>query len=201
MSDSARAACDGWNSSACVGTEHCPPRCPRFVDKHGSRWTLRPTREGDAERLAEMYEAFGIQDRAQGVPPTVDQRRRSWVDTLLSEGENVVAADRDRLVGHVVYTPSDGDRPELAVFVHPSFQERGIGTELCKHAIAAAADADREALELHVESSNRAALSVYRRLGFTVVDRDGDVRMTLPLDEAIATTARMPPAERMPTPK
>lgn len=199
MSDSSDAACDGWNSSGCVGTELCPPRCPRFVDKHGARWTLRPAREGDRDRLDEMYKAFGLADRAQGIPPIPDHRRRSWIDTLLADGRNVVAAGRDRLVGHVVYTAADDPRPELAVFVHPEFQERGLGTELCRHAIVAAYEDDREALELHVEPSNRAALSVYRRLGFTVIDRDGDVRMELPLDESITRTARLPPAERRPT--
>lgn len=196
MGDPTHAACDGWNGSECVGTEHCPPRCPRFIDKHGSRWTLRPARDEDVERLVEMYEAFGIRDRAQGVPPTVDYRRRSWVETLLTEGTNVVAEGRDQLVGHVVYTPSDDACPELAVFVHPEFQERGIGTELCKHAIADAVAAEREAFELHVEPSNHAAISVYRRLGFTVIDRNVDIRMELPFDETIATRVRAPPADR-----
>ncbi|GAB7090290.1 hypothetical protein JCM18237_05610 [Halorubrum luteum] len=196
MSDPTGVGCDGWNSSECVGTEHCPPRCPRFVDKHGARWTLRPARDGDRDRLDEMYEAFGVRDRAQGVPPAVDHRRRSWIDTLLSDGTNVVAAGRDRLVGHVVYTATDDPRPELAVFVHPEFQGRGIGTELCRHAVAAASEHGRKALELHVEASNRTALSVYRRIGFTVVDRDGDIRMELPLEEPVTEAVRLPPAKR-----
>lgn len=196
MSDPTPGACGGWNSADCVGTVHCPPRCPRFVDKHGALWTLRPGREGDADQLAEMYDAFGVSDRAQGLPPVDEERRRSWIETLLAEGYNVVAAGDDRLIGHVAYTPIDAECPELAVFVHPEFQDRGIGTELCKHAIAAAADDEREAIELYVERSNQAARTVYRRLGFTVVERRGDVRMELPLDRTIATTVREPPADR-----
>lgn len=196
MSDPTPTACGGWNSSDCVGTAHCPPRCPRFVDKHGARWTLRPTVVGDADRLEGMYDEFGIRGRAQALPPADRRHRRSWIETLLTEGHNVVAASDDRLVGHVAYTPTDTPRPELAVFVHPAFQGRGIGTELCKHAIAAAADDGREAIELHVERSNRTARSVYRRLGFSAVDEGAGVRMELPLDETIATTVREPPAHR-----
>ena len=192
------AGYDGWNSSQCRGTEDCQARCPRFVDREGASWTLRPAREEDADRLAEMYAAIGAADRAQGLPPVVDHKRRSWVEMLLEEGHNIVAEGPDRLVGHVVYTPVDEAQPELAVFVHPEFHNRGIGTELCKQIVAAAADAGREALELHVERHNRAAISVYRRIGFEVVDDAHSIEMVLPLDDTIAASVRIPPAEQSP---
>jgi len=198
MSESS-AGYDGWDSSECPGTKFCQARCPRFVDKEGASWTLRTAHEEDADRLAEMYAAFGAADRAQGIPPAVDHRRQSWVEMLLEEGHNIVAEGPNGLVGHVVYTPTDADQPELAVFVHPDFHDRGIGTELCKHVAAAAADAGREALELHVERSNRAAISVYQRIGFEVVDGDHDMRMVLPLDDSVAASVRAPPAEQPPT--
>ncbi len=192
-----RAACDGWDSGDCTGTAACPPRCPRFVDKQGVRWTLRRPREDDADRLAETYEAFGHADRAQGIPPAVERRRIAWIDMLLEEGYNVVAEGRDgRLVGHAVYTPIDDDAPELAVFVHPDYQGRGIGTELCRHVIAGAAEAGREALTLHVEAGNRVAIAVYRRLGFEVDEREVELQMSLSLDDPIAADVRKAPAAR-----
>jgi RimJ/RimL family protein N-acetyltransferase len=115
---------------------------------------------------------------------------------LIEEGHNIVAEGPDRLVGHVVYTPVEADCPELAVFVHPEFHDRGIGTELCKQIAAAAVDTGREALELHVERRNRAAISVYRRIGFEVVDDDHCLRMVLPLDDRIAASVQAPPAEQ-----
>ena len=66
MSHDATAACDGWDGSECEGTVHCPPRCPRFVDKQGARWTIRPAVREDAAALAEMYEGFGTADREIG---------------------------------------------------------------------------------------------------------------------------------------
>ena len=191
------AACDGWDGSACEGTVHCPPRCPRFVDEEGDRWTVRPAVREDAAPLAEMYEGFDSRDRAQGLPPVTRDRRAEWIESMLAEGSDVVAERDGEPYGHAMYTPTDAARPEFAVFVHPSMQGRGVGTELCRHVIADAAAADREALELHVESGNRVARRAYRTVGFELAERRGDLRMELDLDDPIATEARWPPLARL----
>ncbi|MDB2259872.1 GNAT family N-acetyltransferase [Halorubrum ezzemoulense] len=195
-SDTASAACDGWDGSECEGTPHCPPRCPRFVDKEGARWTIRPASDADEPFLAEMYERFGRPHRAQGLPPVSRRRRVDWIRSMLSEGNNVVAERDGELFGHAMYTPTDADTPELAVFVHPDAQDRGVGTELCRHVIANAAAAGRDGIELHVETGNRPARSVYRTVGFEVVERRGDLRMRVDLDQPIATEVRWPPLAR-----
>ena len=115
---------------------------------------------------------------------------------MLREANNVVAERDGELLGHAMYTPTDAAVPELAVFVHPAAQDRGVGTELCRHVIADAAAAGREGLELHVETGNRAARSVYRTVGFEVVERRGDLRMKLDLDDPVATEVRWPPLAR-----
>jgi len=194
--DATETACDGWDGSECEGTVHCPPRCPRFVDAEGDRWTVRPADAADAGPLVEMYEAFTQRDRAQGLPPVDRDRRADWVDSLLGDGSSVVAERGGALLGHAVYTPTDADRPELAVFVHPEMQGRGVGTELCRHVIADAAAGDREALELFVTTDNRVARNVYQNVGFRVVRREGDLWMELPLDDPVATEVRWPPLAR-----
>ena len=186
---------DKWHSSACTGSSYCPPRCPRFVDTEGDKWLLRPAGEHDFDRLVALYDDFGPADRSMGIPPATDRRRRSWIETLLAEGHNIVAEGAEGLVGHVVYTPAADDRPELAVFVHPERQNRGIGTELCAQAAAAAVEANRTALELHVDQRNRAAVAVYRRLGFEVVNADQTMQMALELDESVAATVCTPSGE------
>ncbi|MFC7187159.1 GNAT family N-acetyltransferase [Halorubrum yunnanense] len=197
MSHDATAACDGWDGSECEGTVHCPPRCPRFVDKEGSRLTVRPAVDGDAAPLAEMYEGFDSGDRAQGLPPVTRDRRAQWIESMLTEGSDVVAERDGELYGHAMYTPTDAARPELAVFVHPTMQGQGVGTELCRHVIADAAAAGREGLELHVESGNRVARRVYRTVGFELAERRGDLRMELDLDDPVATEVRWPPLARL----
>ena len=178
--DTTDTACDGWDGSECEGTVHCPPRCPRFVDKEGGRWTIRPGDIEDAGALVEMYETFTRRDRAQGLPPVDRDRRVDWLDSLLTEGSNIVAKHGDELLGHAVYTPTDADRPELAVFVHPEKQGRGV----------------REALELFVTADNRVARNVYQTVGFRLVRREGDLWMELPLDDQVATEVRWPPLAR-----
>lgn len=190
------AACTGWDGRECEGTAHCPPRCPRFVDKRGTAWTIRPAVLEDAAQLAEMYEGFGGQNRAQGLPPITRSRRATWIETLLTNGSNVVAEREGELFGHATYTPTEKDRPELAVFVHPSMQGRGLGTELCRHVVADAAAGNRDELTLHVETGNQVARSVYENIGFEVVERQGDITMRLPLDGQVATEVRWPPLVR-----
>lgn len=165
----------------------------QFVDNEGARWTLRQADETDLDRLVELYGAFGDADRAQGIPPAVEHRRRSWIEMLLEDGYNIVAERDGRVVGHIVYTPLEDACPELAVFVHPAFHDRGIGTELCRRLVASAAAAGREALELYVELRNRAAISVYRRVGFETVDSDYEVRMVHSLDEPPTSAIGTPP--------
>ncbi|MES3160210.1 MAG: GNAT family N-acetyltransferase [Halorubrum sp.] len=190
------AACDGWDAGECEGTAHCPPRCPRFVDDEGRPWTVRFAEPTDADRILEMYEAFGTADRTRGIPPASRARRVEWIETLLTDGTNVVAEHDDEIRGHAVYTPTAADRPEVALFVHPEARGRGVGTELCRQLIADAAAGGREALVLHVESGNHIARSVYHEVGFQAVERHGDLRMVVPLDGSVATAVRWPPIVR-----
>jgi len=194
---------DDWDGTRRESEDHTdrtgavtdPPRQPQFVDKEGTRWTLRQADEADLDRLVALYDAFGDADRAQGIPPAVEHRRRSWIEMLLEEGYNIVAEGDGRVVGHIVYTPLEDACPELAIFVHPAFHDRGIGTELCRRLVASAAAADREALELFVELRNRAAISVYRRVGFETVDSDHEVRMVHPLEDPSVSAVGSPPRD------
>ncbi|MFB6140271.1 MAG: N-acetyltransferase family protein [Halosimplex sp.] len=161
--------CAYWDPSNCEGSPHCPPRCPRFVDDAGEAWVVRPGSEANEPALVDMYDDFALGQRAQGLPPRGRDRIEGWLDDCLAEGCNFVVDGGDRLVGHALYTPTDAAEPEFAVFVHQDYQDRGIGTEVSKHVLAAAAVADRDALELVVEPTNRAARRVYDRLGFETV--------------------------------
>lgn len=200
------SACNYWDPSECEGTEHCPSRCPRFVDATGAAWTVRPYAPSDREALLEMYRQFDDAERAQGLPPLTEERRVEWVDTLVADGGNFVATADGEIAGHAVYMPTYDPEPELAVFVHQDYQSRGLGTELCKHVIADAAAGNRDALVLEVEPSNRTAISVYERLGFERVDHESNrsridrrapsFQMRLELSSPRALTTRHPPILR-----
>jgi len=194
--------CEAWAPDECEGTPHCPPRCPRFVDESGDAWTVEPAGGADREALSAMYRDFDPSERAQGLPPIGDDRIASWLDGLLADGCNFVARSGDCVVGHAAYVASADAEPELAVFVHQDYQGRGIGTELCRHLIATAAAADRDALVLEVEPTNRRAITVYEKLGFErVTERSADeplrrslsFEMRLPLSDPRAAGTQRPP--------
>ncbi|POG55210.1 GNAT family N-acetyltransferase [Haloferax marisrubri] len=180
-----------WDASRCVGTPHYPPRCPRFVSKDGRGLVVRPYDDADRDALAEMYRDYDPDARSMGLPPERGPRIAEWLATLVDRGRNFVAVADRGIVGHATYVASDDPEPELAVFVHQDSHDRGIGTELCRHVAADAADAGHEALVLHVAPENQRAVHVYRELGFETVTSDStDAKMRLDL------TSPVPPAAR-----
>lgn len=192
-------ACSAWNPSQCEGTAGCPPRCPRFVDKRGEAILIEPFDDSrfDRDDLAAMYADYPEAYRSMGLPPVGRNRIDAWLKRLCESGFGVVAGRGDDVVGHAAYAPRSSVEPQFVVFVEPDFHDRGIGSELCRHVIAYAAEAGRDALVLDVDAANDRAIHVYRRLGFVTIDRSGnDVRMRLPFDEPIVERVQLPPAER-----
>lgn len=192
-----------WRPADCEGDSHCQPRCSRFLDREGEPWQIRPAGGDDAAALVEMYDDFAASERAQGLPPRTCERIADWVEDRLADGCNVVATDGAAVVGHALYTPTDDPEPEFAVFVHQDVQGRGLGTELSKHVLVTAAAADREALTLIVETSNRVARRLYDRLGFETVDeseagcrRRPSVRMRRSLAGAVEEYGHSPALAR-----
>lgn len=190
-------ACDAWDNSDCVGTEYCPPRCPRFFDGTDEPLLIRPFEPGDVPALVEMYEAIDDESRTMGLPPTDRDGIDAWLTRLTESGWNLVAFDGDRAVGHVGVAPAEADDPEFVIFVHQSYQGRGLGTELVKQTVAYAADGGYDALSLSVSKGNRRAIQVYRNVGFESEEDPlapgVDLEMRLPLSAPIADLVRLPP--------
>ncbi|WP_049927867.1 GNAT family N-acetyltransferase [Halopiger goleimassiliensis] len=191
------ATCPAWDPAGCEGTTNCPPRCPRFIDKRGTPILIEPFESDRFDDLVSMYDEYPEPHRSMGVPPTTRDRIVSWLERLHDRGFNVVARHDGTVVGHAAYTPRSSLEPQFVVFVDPAYHDRGIGTELCRHVIAYAADDGRDALVLDVDAANERAIHVYRRMGFETIERAGnDLRMRLPFDEPIVETVRLPPAQR-----
>ncbi|MFC6766096.1 GNAT family N-acetyltransferase [Natrinema soli] len=140
--------CEGWDNVACEGTDHCPPRCPRYVDDEGDAVLIRPYRESAFESLLKMYDA--IETSTMALPPNDPDDREAWLRRLVTDGWNLIATRGDDIIGHVAVVPADAAEPEFAIFVHPAYQNRGIGTELLKHVVARAVDRDHNELHLNV---------------------------------------------------
>lgn len=203
MTAEADRSCVGWDNGECVGTPHCPPRCPRVFDDAGSAYVVRPFEPGDEAALVAMYESLEPEARTMGLPPGTRAGLEAWLGQLTRRGWNLVARDGDRVVGHVGVAPADADDPQFVVFVHHDVQNRGLGTELVNQTVAYAADRSYDALTLSVSRGNRRAIHVYENVGFELAgdgDRftagDLDLEMRLPLSHPVAERVRRPPAER-----
>ncbi|UPM41855.1 GNAT family N-acetyltransferase [Halocatena salina] len=138
-----------------------------FEDAAGHTVEITEYTGGDFDAFLEMYLAFDPEDRAQGIPPTTDDRIREWLDRILTEDAvNVVASTENRLVGHATLVPDGTDEYELAIFVLGEYQELGIGTKLITALLGAGQDHGIEQVWLSVERWNSAARTLYRKVGF-----------------------------------
>jgi ribosomal protein S18 acetylase RimI-like enzyme len=81
-----------------------------------------------------------------------------------------VAAYYDEVLGQ--YT---GDRAGLTeyIFVRPRWRGRGIAAHLISLGLRYLKEQGRDAAYLEVKASNEEALSLYRRLGYEVIDQTG----------------------------
>lgn len=186
-----------WENGQCEGTVLCPPRCPRFFDGDGTPFLARPADASDLSSVVDMYDDIGPYTRTMGIPPGTREGIERWLEPLFDRGWNLIVLDDETVVGHVAVVPATEAAPELVIFVHDEYHNRGIGTELMKQTIAHARESTHECLTLNVSSSNRPAITVYRNLAFEVINREQDeLLMELSLDHPLADEVRRPPAER-----
>lgn len=139
-----------------------------FADREGRTIDIRPYEETDEgyEALVEMYDSFDPADRAQGIPPSGNSRIREWLDEILDDDcYNVIAWCDGDVAGHATLVPDD-DAYELAIFVHQTYQRAGIGTHLIQGLLGHGQSVGVEKVWLTVERWNRAAVSLYKKIGF-----------------------------------
>ncbi|OTF11565.1 GNAT family N-acetyltransferase [Halorubrum sp. SD612] len=157
-----------------AAADEFPPPPTAFTDREDRRIEVRPY-EGDPaarESLVEMYDAFDPADRAQGIPPGGEERIREWLDAILADDcYNVIAWCDDAAAGHATLVP-DGDAYELAIFVHQEYQRAGIGTHLIRGLLGHGQANGVEKVWLTVERWNRAAVSLYKKIGFETSDAE-----------------------------
>lgn len=134
-------------------------------DREGAPFTIRALTPADRPALAAMYAEFEPKRGAQGLPPEPPGIDR-WLDRVLGTGEHLGVEMDGRLRGHLMLIPMDGNRFELANFLHQNIRNRGIGTMLNRVALDVARDRGVHRVWLCVEPSNRAAVRSYEKAGF-----------------------------------
>ena len=181
-----------------AAADEFPPPPTAFTDREDRRIEIRPY-EGDdeaREALVEMYDAFDPADRAQGIPPGGEKRIREWLDAIIGDDcYNVIAWCGDDAAGHATLVP-DGDAYELAIFVHQEYQRAGIGTHLIRGLLGHGQANGVEKVWLTVERWNRAAVSLYKKIGFETSDAESfelEMGLRLSADDGSAGAEDGPP--------
>lgn len=128
---------------------------------------IRPMRAGDLAAVAE------IERRSFSEP----WRESTFRRLLEADQARAWTADAGRVVGYVVLWRRGRGAQLGNLAVAPDARRSGIGRRLVRHALRAARTSGAEHLTLEVRESNRAALELYRGLGFRLLGRrDGYYR-------------------------
>ncbi|WP_049921794.1 GNAT family N-acetyltransferase [Halopiger djelfimassiliensis] len=173
-----------------------PSPATEFEDRDGRQIVIEAPDAFVADALedvVEMYVRFDPTDRAQGIPPTGEDRIRNWLETIAEDSINVVARHEGAVIGHAMLVP-DTDDPssvthngdiewELAIFVLQDYQRAGIGTKLLEHLLGHASDVGIDRVWLTVERWNNPAIALYKRVGFETTGSESfEQEMTIRLE-------------------
>jgi ribosomal protein S18 acetylase RimI-like enzyme len=141
-----------------------------------STWQARAIQRSDASALGALMLA--------AYRGTVDEEGESEADAI-AEVERTMAGDYgpwlegcsfavdggSRIAGASMVTLWEGDPFLTYVVVHPDMKRRGLGTFLMTTSGNALVTAGYSQLDLFVTEENEPAVTLYRKLGFRVVDR------------------------------
>jgi len=165
-------------------TDGFPEPPETFEDREGREIHIRPFEQSDLDAVVEMYLEFDPKDRAQGIPPTGESRVRSWLNTLVEEGSNVVAWHGDQVAGHATLVPESDEATthELAIFVLQEYQEAGIGSRIMETLLGYGRREGIDRVWLTVERWNTAAVNLYEKMGFETCNAESfELEMSLRL--------------------
>lgn len=137
---------------------------------------IRDARVEDAHNLAEAQRVIArIPGRLASIPSEIkDEVFAERIARLSGSecGKFIVAEADGDAVGHALLDPLKlavtSHVVDLTIAVHEGFQGMGLGKALLSHLIEwARANPRIERMELRVRSSNKNAIALYKKLGFT----------------------------------
>lgn len=141
-------------------------------------YTHRDATELDLPRIVEIYN-FAVATRKCSCdlePTTVQARRPSFLEHTPDHRPLWVAEDMAQpergAVGYLGFFHFMNERPgyfitaDLAVYLHPSYQGKGLGTYLLQRAIERAPALGIETLTATIFSSNDSSIALFRKMGF-----------------------------------
>lgn len=141
-------------------------------------YTHRDAVEADLPRIVEIYN-FAVASRTCSCdldPTTVEARRPSFLRHRPDHRPFWVAEDAARpgsgVIGYLGFFHFMNERPgyfitaDVAIYLHPDCQGRGLGTYLLGQAIGHAPSLGIETLTATIFASNEASIALFRKMGF-----------------------------------
>jgi ribosomal protein S18 acetylase RimI-like enzyme len=143
------------------------------IDKQGEPFEVKKYGLEDYAFLEAMYVSFYPKGKFQGMPPLTDDATRKWIDGLLKNGENFLAWQDSKTVGHVAVFPDiDKHDGEYLIFVSHPNRGRGIGSELTRIILQHVKTLGVTLIWLVVGTTNFPAIGLYQKFGFTFCEQD-----------------------------
>jgi hypothetical protein len=141
--------CTYWNHFECEGTDRCPPRCPRYVDRYGAPLLIKPVDTVEPDQISAFQ---------QQVDEMTDAERGDRSESNSFEGVGFIAEQSGTIVGRATVDEST-DPPEAETVVRPDLDGRGIHEELLRHVVATTAEGDYTMLAIpeHADEQTRTA--------------------------------------------
>jgi len=142
------------------------------------RYAHRDAVEKDLTRVVEIYNfAVATRDCSCDLEPTTaDARRPSFLQHTPDHRPLWVAEDADApdrgAIGYLGFFHFMNERPgyfitaDLAIYLHPMYQRKGLGTYLLGHAIAKAPELGIEVLTATIFASNTPSVRLFAKHSF-----------------------------------
>lgn len=142
----------------------------------GREVLLRLLEISDRDRLLHLFSTMSEKALEWGMPPYT----KETVDRWMSNFERLiplVAVYQEQIVGftsifkHV--HPRERGVADMGIYLHQDFHSVGLGTMMSEMILSIAEEQGLHRIGLHVVEDNRAAVNLYKKLGFIV---EGTVR-------------------------
>ena len=95
--------------------------------------------------------------------------KRIFIDCLRAGYQCWVLANKQKIVAHGVMSVAIGECHLLTLCVHPDYQRHGYGRKIFNLLLDRAYKLDATECFLEVRTTNEAAITLYRSIGFTVI--------------------------------
>ncbi len=140
-----------------------------FVLKDGRSVVYRKIRKGDEQALARFNDELSERSRSLFMPHSYDAETLAKVIERAENGNDlvyIVLDEEDRVIAYFFLWWVDTPFPVLGIGILDEYQGQGLGKQMMERLISDAKEAGCNGIELTTALDNKAAYSLYEKVGF-----------------------------------